>query len=332
MPYSSEPRLSVVVATYNRGPVLARVLRTLIAQTEKNWQAFVIGDACSDDTQSRIAALGDDRIHFVNLPERFGEQAGPNSVGMALSTTQYTAFLNHDDYWLPDHLERALADLDATGADLYWSRAASFTNRGAWTHRILFDEVSNKGRRLEDTFGELPLLSEPMSSWVAKTDALATLGHMKLATETVLVPIVEYCQRASRMNITLHASDAITVLKDRIWTPPPTYANTGEFAETMVAEIEAGQTENIMAMIEQDLWLTFALEIDEQKPPSVSRLGHSSRAHIASAAGMNLSEMERASRRTSAPLLVKALKQRTGEVVTKQPKISEMIAYAKSVI
>ncbi|MDO6522053.1 glycosyltransferase [Shimia thalassica] len=80
-------RVTVVVATYNRATVLSRTLRTLIAKSLQDWQAVVVGDACSDNTQDVIAALDDKRIQFVNLPERFGEQAGPNSVGMALAST-----------------------------------------------------------------------------------------------------------------------------------------------------------------------------------------------------------------------------------------------------
>ena len=124
--------ITVVVATYNRAIVLARSLRTVIAQTRQDWTALVIGDACTDATSQAISDLGDDRIRFVNLPNRFGEQAGPNSVGMALAETPYVAFLNHDDYWFPDHLERAVDTLRQEGRDLFWSRTAFFTNRGTW--------------------------------------------------------------------------------------------------------------------------------------------------------------------------------------------------------
>lgn len=332
MAISPDPLLSVVITTYNRGAVLTRALRTLIAQTEQKWDAIVIGDACSDDTQAQVAALGDDRIRFVNLPNRFGEQAGPNSVGMALARAPYVAFLNHDDYWLEQHLALALNDLNETGADIYWSRAASFTNRGAWPDRVFFDTVSPKGRALADIFHSKPNLAEPMSAWVVRKDALDRLGPMTLASQILQAPIVDYCQRASQLGFRLHASDVITVLKDRFWAPPPSYENTAQYAENMVVQIETGQAEKLMQTIEQDLWLSHALQGSNPREMSPRTTGQSSRADVSRLAGLNLAEMERSARSEPARLLTSVLTRRTGEIVHDQPELSEMIAFARAAL
>ena len=66
---ASEPLVTVRIATYNNAELLCeRTLASLRAQTYERWEAIVVGDALTDDTAERIAALGDPRIRFVNLP------------------------------------------------------------------------------------------------------------------------------------------------------------------------------------------------------------------------------------------------------------------------
>lgn len=331
---SPQPRakISIVVATYNRSLVLSRALRTVIAQSEEGWQALVIGDCCSDDTEAQIAALGDDRIHFVNLPERFGEQAGPNSVGMALAQSPYVAFLNHDDYWLPDHLALAMSELESSGADLYWSRAAFFSNRGAWDERVFFDDVSPCGRRLEDMYDGAFFLAEPMSAWVARRRSLDRLGPMKLSSETAQMPVVEYCQRACRAGMQLKAGDHITVLKDRVWHEPPGYRNKAEYAEPWVRQIESGQTDDLRQVVEEDLWLSDAIGMNRAIRHETWSYGQAATARIHSETGANLAEIREAARMRS-PLLLNTVGQyRTGASVQRQPRVEDMVSYARGAI
>src|SRR5688500_11631539 len=122
--------VTVVVSTYNRPTVLADCLRAVQRQTFEDWQMLVIGDCCGDETGEAIAALDDPRIRYANLPQRCGEQAIPNSVGLALARSPVVAFLNHDYYWLPDHLDIGVSRLVETGADLC-TTSAVFAVRGA---------------------------------------------------------------------------------------------------------------------------------------------------------------------------------------------------------
>lgn len=324
------PKVCIVIATYNRGSTLSQVLRTVIAQTETRWEALVIGDACSDDTEMHVSALGDDRIRFINLPERFGEQAGPNSVGMALAQSPFVAFLNHDDYWFPDHLELALKALSEAGTDWFWSRAAFFTNRGAWSRNILFSEASPTGRRLEDLYDAPFFVAEPMSSWVARRDALTRLGPMKLASETRQAPIVEYCHRAYLMGITLTTGDDISVLKDRVWQKPPSYGNFADYAEPMVVQIETARTAELRQTIERDLELSHALGLNRPTNAKIQPVGQSQTAQIDALTGLDLLEMEGIARaRFPVSLLSTYLMNRTGEAIAHQPSLTDMISFAR---
>lgn len=322
---------SIVVATFNRAPVLRRVLRTVLAQTYENWEAIIIGDCCTDDTAQQIASLGDPRLRFVNLPERFGEQSGPNSVGCAVAQGSRIAFLNHDDYWLPNHLAMAEGALDESGSDMYWSRAAFFTNRGASLHAAFFLDVSPASRQLEDLYDFGAPIAEPMSAWVLTRHAMERLGPMKRASDSwVGAPIVDYTQRASRLGLSLCNGNEITVLKDAFNYPPPTYQNSADFAESWIEEIESGDVSSLKDVIYQDLFLSRQLGHSRQKFTAFDAAQRSTSAEIDRQVGLNLVEVRgRAKGRSDGPNLIRGVAaRRTGEAVENQPDMSSMIAYA----
>ncbi|MEJ7893294.1 MAG: glycosyltransferase family 2 protein [Solirubrobacteraceae bacterium] len=117
----SEPLVSVVIATYNGAALLVeRALASVRRQTHEHWEAIVVGDACTDDTEAAVAGLGDPRIRFHNRPVRgpYPEErrarwyvAGvpPANEALRRVTGSWFAPLDHDDEWSDDHLERLLA-------------------------------------------------------------------------------------------------------------------------------------------------------------------------------------------------------------------------------
>lgn len=112
------PLVSIIVATFNRSNVLRFALESIRDQSLSDWEVLVIGDCCTDDTQTVIESFADPRIRFMNLPRNTGDQSGPNSVGARAARGRYLAWLNHDDLWFPDHLETLVRDLEGAGADL----------------------------------------------------------------------------------------------------------------------------------------------------------------------------------------------------------------------
>ena len=105
---TTAPTVSVIVAAYNRSNVLRYALRSALAQDFSDFEILVIGDACTDDTGDVVRSFNDPRVSYLSLPLNFGEQSGPNNVGIARAQGRYIAFLNHDDFGFPDHLGAAL--------------------------------------------------------------------------------------------------------------------------------------------------------------------------------------------------------------------------------
>ncbi len=111
----------MIIATYNRSDVLALAIESVLQQSLRDWEMWVIGDACTDDTEDVVKSFDDPRMSFENLPVNVGEQSGPNNAGAQRARGRYVAYLNHDDLWTPDHLEAAAGELDVSGADLVFS-------------------------------------------------------------------------------------------------------------------------------------------------------------------------------------------------------------------
>jgi glycosyltransferase involved in cell wall biosynthesis len=112
------PRVSVIIATYNWSSVLPYSIGSALRQTMADLEVLVVGDACTDDSEQVVAAFGDARVRWINLPKNSGHQSGPNNEGLRQARGELIAYLGHDDLWLPHHLETHAAALDATGAAL----------------------------------------------------------------------------------------------------------------------------------------------------------------------------------------------------------------------
>jgi glycosyltransferase involved in cell wall biosynthesis len=107
------PIVSVIIPAYNRANTLPEALRSVQAQTLKDWEAIIIDDGSSDETESvaRSFQAGDDRIRYIHQTNR-GRSAARN-VGIAQAKGEYVAFLDSDDVFLPRKLETQVLAMQA---------------------------------------------------------------------------------------------------------------------------------------------------------------------------------------------------------------------------
>lgn len=213
-PENGVPNVTIVIATYNRPHTLKITLDSLKFQTHTAWQALVIGDCCDAETGALIAALGNSKIHYVNLSARCGEQAMPNSIGFALARTEYVAFLNHDDVWLPDHLTLGIEALARSQADFYASLSAFAFNAAQMPEGFAFSEISPTWRTLDAAFSTQFFLFEPISSWIVRRDAVAQVMPFAPAATLFRAPLPDWVLRAARAGVRFTNGDKITCVKD----------------------------------------------------------------------------------------------------------------------
>ncbi|MGH7243284.1 MAG: glycosyltransferase family 2 protein [Phycisphaerales bacterium] len=112
------PRVSIVIATYNWSEALACALRSVALQTFQDYEVLVVGDACTDESESVVKAMNDPRFRWFNREKNAGSQWAPNNDGIAQSSAEYIAYLGHDDLWYSTHLESLVRVADAQRADI----------------------------------------------------------------------------------------------------------------------------------------------------------------------------------------------------------------------
>jgi glycosyltransferase involved in cell wall biosynthesis len=100
-----EPFFSVILTTYNRAALLKRALDSLIVQTETDWEAIIVDDGSTDNTETLIHSYleNDSRIKYV-YQENAGYSLSKNT-GIFLANGKFITFLDSDDEYLADHLE-----------------------------------------------------------------------------------------------------------------------------------------------------------------------------------------------------------------------------------
>lgn len=198
------PAVSIIMATYNRSNIIAHSIRSLLKNDLSDWELIVVGDACTDDTAAMVQAFADPRIRFINLPENFGEQSGPNNIGVSMARGRYLAFLNHDDLWFPDHLAHSLAVLEGPDApDLVFGIGLAINTEaeppalvGAATHHEYYH----------------PVMMVPASLWVFRRELAERIGPWRAASDIRRMPSQDWLLRAHRGGARLAASPHLAAL------------------------------------------------------------------------------------------------------------------------
>ena len=137
----TESKVSIVIPTYNSAPLLARALRSVLDQTYSNWEAFVIDNHSSDNTDAVVASFQDVRICLLKTHNQ-GVIAKSRNIGIRQATGQWIAFLDADDWWTPEKLERSVVVLKA-GADVVYHDLRRAGPRKSWSRRVI------RSRRLQ---------------------------------------------------------------------------------------------------------------------------------------------------------------------------------------
>ena len=126
------PRFSVVMAAYNMEPYLDETVATVVAQTCPDWELVVVDDGSTDRTPDLLAAWSqrDSRIRVV-AQERKGKPAFGRNRGIREARGEIITFLDGDDLYHPEKLERQLAileqwpDVGAAFHDFFWFHSGS---------------------------------------------------------------------------------------------------------------------------------------------------------------------------------------------------------------
>ena len=181
----TEPRVSIVIPTYNRGYLIRAAIDSVLDQTYSNFEILVIDDGSTDNTREIINSIEDTRINYIYI-DHSGRPAVPRNVGIEKSRGQFVAFLDSDDVWVPEKLEIQLAVIDHNhGVNICYGNAK------------LFDENGYRGIELKSPFKRDGLIANSLllRNCVPMVTAIVCKGFLdkyKLRFNEQLTAIEDY--------------------------------------------------------------------------------------------------------------------------------------------
>lgn len=197
--------VSVVIPTYNREKVIKQCLNSILNQTYKNLEVIVVDDASIDDTEHVVRSIKDSRLKYIRLNEN-SHGTKPRNIGIRAATGEYIAFLDSDDTWLPNKIERQLAFMKKND----YTDVLSFTGiivSNNFTQKTVIKRDLKEGEHIIDY-----IINE---GWVQCGTFMCS---SKIAKKTEFSPTVrkhqdwDFCYRLSKNNARfIYLEEALTV-------------------------------------------------------------------------------------------------------------------------
>jgi hypothetical protein len=229
-PQTTGPRVSIIVRTHDRPLLLARALRSLVAQSHADLEIVVVNNGGADVAHLVESATGGRTHQYVSLREGVSVSAALN-VGARAATGAYVGYLDDDDLLYPDHVARAVEALERSGADL------AYTNCIAEYARVSDEQKTLLGFQVfrDSEFVAKDMYVDnvaPIHSIVHRSDVFSRFGYFD-----EMLPVLEDWEmwlRLSRSARFIHV-DRITC--EYSWRADPLKGNSTlkrqrEFAES----------------------------------------------------------------------------------------------------
>ena len=100
-------KVSVIIPTYNRAESIGASIQSILNQTWQNYEIIIVDDGSTDNTQQIVENYVDDRIRYIYM-EKNGGASHARNIGIDLAESEFIAFLDSDDEWLPEKLEKQM--------------------------------------------------------------------------------------------------------------------------------------------------------------------------------------------------------------------------------
>jgi GT2 family glycosyltransferase len=194
------PRVSVIIATYNRSGTLRYAIASVLGQTMQDFELLVVGDGCTDDSEAVVTAYNDPRIRWINLPENSGHQSAPNNRGLQEARGEFIAYLGHDDLWLKHHLEFSVQSLDQSGAAFAHSLMLRIANSDGDLEVPIFPDPGNG-------------IFAPPSCTIHRRTVVERIGGWNDYRKLTIFPDVDFCARARAAGFETVFVPRLTVIK-----------------------------------------------------------------------------------------------------------------------
>lgn len=131
---------SVIMPCYNSGTFIRQAIESVRQQTYRDWELLVVDDGSTDDSADIIKGMEriDGRIKYFQNDTPSGSPIFPRNIGVKHAHGRYIAFLDSDDIWLPNKLERQLKMFEQyEDMAICFSNYEKMTEQGERNNRLI---------------------------------------------------------------------------------------------------------------------------------------------------------------------------------------------------
>ena len=124
--------VSIISPSYNCEKFISKTIESVLVQTYKNWELIIVDDCSTDNTDKVVARYDDKRIKYLKNEHNSGAAVSRNRA-LREAKGRWIAFLDSDDIWLPEKLEKQICFMKKNGYHF------SYTN---------YEEIDENGNKL----------------------------------------------------------------------------------------------------------------------------------------------------------------------------------------
>lgn len=106
--------VSVIMPSWNTAKYIGESIQSVINQTYTNWELIIVDDCSTDNTEEVVSSYKDSRIRFIKNADNVGAAIARNR-GLREARGEWIAFLDSDDLWTSDKLEKQLDFMNENG-------------------------------------------------------------------------------------------------------------------------------------------------------------------------------------------------------------------------
>lgn len=106
--------VSIIMPSYNTATYIKKSIDSVMNQTYSNWELLIVDDCSTDNTIEILQELNDQRVHIFKNEKNSGAAASRNKA-LREANGRWIAFLDSDDLWMPEKLEKQIAFMENNG-------------------------------------------------------------------------------------------------------------------------------------------------------------------------------------------------------------------------
>lgn len=131
-----EELVSIITPTYNCAKFIGKTIESVLNQTYKNWEMIIVDDASKDNTEEVVNSYKDKRIKYIKLQEN-GGAANARNKSMQEAKGKYMAFLDSDDIWKNNKLEKQINFMKANNYNITCTSYEQINEEGKLLNKII---------------------------------------------------------------------------------------------------------------------------------------------------------------------------------------------------